>query len=298
MIELIEHEDGRTIAFNGSSEEGASTYKPSETLAGLTASGDAPDTESQTLAVSNSAVAQHKIVDVPTEGFFGHWAAEEAGFLGVAGLGIGRKAEASTIETDLALPTTFIQPNYTESGQALLEAFDMRFDYPSLRCKSSVIDGIFHHRNINEFVQESDTTIRWVYGYMDLIRTIHLDKTEHPEDLQPSLMGHSYGYWEGDSLVVETASFSKQWLYQSREQQHGGHVISSEQFTFRERISHDQKNDQLVVEYWAKDPEYWQEPFSGVYRLSRSDRAYEEYQCIDLGRYNNLRDDGKTIFDD
>ena len=297
-LELIEHEDGRTIAFNGGAVEGASTYKPSETLLSLEVSGEAPDTASQTLAVSESTVSQRKIVDVPTEGLFGHWSATGSGFLAVAG--IGRRATPSPIDSDLPLPTSFVQPKYKEPGQALLEEFDERFDFPALQCRSSVFDGVFHHGNINEFVQESDNTIRWVYGYMDLLRTINLDQTEHPEDLESSQMGHSYGYWEDDSLIVETAGFTRQWLYQiaGPDRELDGHVISSDQLTLRERISHDEKNDQLIVEYWAEDPEYWQEGFSGTYRLSRSDQPYQEYNCIELGGDNNLRDNGKTIFDD
>ncbi len=96
----------------------------------------------------------------------------------------------------------------------MLETFDQRFDLPALQCKSSVFDGIFHRGNVNEFVQDSDTKVRWVYGYMDVLRTIHLDQANHPENLESSLTGHSYGYWEGDSLVVETAGFTQQWRYQ------------------------------------------------------------------------------------
>ena len=65
----------------------------------------------------------------------------------------------------------------------------------------------------------------------------------------------------------------------------------------RERISHDPENDQLVVEYWAEDPAYWEEPLIGVYRLSRSEMPYQAYNCIELGGVNNRRDDGTTLFD-
>ena len=264
-LELIEHEDGRTIAFNGGSVEGATTYKPSETLLSLEA-GERQDL--QTLAVSESVASMRIPVEVPTEGFFGHWNATGVGFLGLAG--VGRNSRGSALDSNLPSPTTFLQPEYTASGQELLESFDPRFDFPALQCKSSVIDGIFHHGNINEFVQESSTSIRWVYGYMDLLRTIHLDQTAHPENMEPSLLGHSYGYWEGDSLIVET---------------------------LRERITHDETNDHLVVEYWAEDSDYWQEPLSGTYRLNRSTTPYQEYNCIELGGYNNLRDNGTTLFD-
>ena len=117
--------------------------------------------------------------------------------------------------------------------------------------------------------------------------------------MEPSLLGHSYGYWEGDSLIVETAGFKRQWLYQTAGQNRNndGHVISSEKLTLRERITHDETNDHLVVEYWAEDSDYWQEPLSGTYRLNRSTTPYQEYNCIELGGYNSLRDNGTTLFD-
>ena len=35
-------------------------------------------------------------------------------------------------------------------------------------------------------------------------RTIYMDGRTHPEDLELSYLGHSIGWWEGDSLVIET----------------------------------------------------------------------------------------------
>jgi hypothetical protein len=43
---------------------------------------------------------------------------------------------------------------------------------------------------------------------LEMERIVHLDQSEHPADLTPSLMGHSIGRWEGESLVVDTAGFS------------------------------------------------------------------------------------------
>jgi hypothetical protein len=39
-------------------------------------------------------------------------------------------------------------------------------------------------------------------------RQIFLDGRAHPERLDPSWMGHSIGYWEGDTLVVDTIGFN------------------------------------------------------------------------------------------
>ena len=300
-IELIEHQDGRTIAFNGRPTEGATDYQPSAQLATAASSSQGISAAAtDVIAVSSSVASQRKIVDVPSEGFFGYWNASGDGFVGVAG--IGRNSDPSSIQSDLAIPTAFAQPNYKPAGMELMEAFDERFDFPALRCESSVFDGIFHHGNNNEFVQESENIIRWTYGYMDLLRYIHLDQEQHPANLEPSLMGHSIGRWEGDTLVVKTKGFTKQWLHQvgggpGVQRLLDGHVIASEQLSLVERFTHDEANDHLVVEYWMEDTEFWEAPLSGVYRLSRSDVPYQEYGCVELGGENNSRDDGTTIFD-
>jgi hypothetical protein len=39
-------------------------------------------------------------------------------------------------------------------------------------------------------------------------RVVHLDERIHPANVAPSLMGHSIGRWEGDTLVIDTVGFS------------------------------------------------------------------------------------------
>ena len=92
---------------------------------------------------------------------------------------------------------------------------------------------------------------------------------------------------------MSTERFSKQWLYNTG----GNHVISSDELTLVERITHDAENDQLVIEYVMNDPLFWEEPLSGVMRLSRAGSAYKTYGCVELAGENNLREDGSTIFD-
>ena len=41
----------------------------------------------------------------------------------------------------------------------------------------------------------------------NLARAVHLDQTAHPAGVAPSLLGHSIGRWEGQTLVVDTVAF-------------------------------------------------------------------------------------------
>ncbi len=39
-------------------------------------------------------------------------------------------------------------------------------------------------------------------------RVVHLDQAAHPAGVTPSLMGHSIGRWEGETLVIDTVGFT------------------------------------------------------------------------------------------
>jgi hypothetical protein len=39
-------------------------------------------------------------------------------------------------------------------------------------------------------------------------RVVRLDESEHPADVEPSLLGDSIGRWEGETLVVDTIAFT------------------------------------------------------------------------------------------
>ncbi len=53
----------------------------------------------------------------------------------------------------------------------------------------------------------SAVVIRYEAQGQNLARVVHLDQTTHPPGVAPSLLGHSIGRWEGQSLVVDTVAF-------------------------------------------------------------------------------------------
>jgi hypothetical protein len=52
--------------------------------------------------------------------------------------------------------------------------------------------------------------VRFTTDAMNARRVVHLDQRNHPTALEPSVLGHSIGHWEGGTLVVDTAGFSAQ----------------------------------------------------------------------------------------
>ena len=58
-------------------------------------------------------------------------------------------------------------------------------------------------------IEISDTTavLRFEAQGQNVARVVHLDQKSHPAVVAPSLMGHSIGRWEGQTLVVDTVAF-------------------------------------------------------------------------------------------
>ena len=58
-------------------------------------------------------------------------------------------------------------------------------------------------------IEIGDTTavLRFEAQGQNVERVVHLDQKSHPAGVAPSLMGHSIGRWEGQTLVVDTVAF-------------------------------------------------------------------------------------------
>jgi len=78
---------------------------------------------------------------------------------------------------------------------------------------------------------------------------------KHPPDPNPSYMGDSYGWWEGDSLMVDVVGFNDRTWLDASGHPHGEKLHVVEKYTRR---------DTLTLEYTATidDPEYYTRPWT------------------------------------
>jgi hypothetical protein len=62
-----------------------------------------------------------------------------------------------------------------------------------------------------EFLELPELKLAYIFdiGGPHTYRTIYLDGRTHPANLAPSYYGHSIGWWEGDTLVVDTIGFNE-----------------------------------------------------------------------------------------
>ena len=297
--EQIELADGRSFGNRGQVSDD-SDYVPGEAL--MAAVVGSAEASSRVIAESSREAVEREPVEIPAEGMFGNWVA----FTGMLPDGLPPGVDASELQSSMMpmggqmnadaaqmpMPRfmgTRYQVDYTEAGQAFADTYDPAFDSPDISCQASVLHGMQHHALVNEFVPVGDNRLRWVYGYMDMVRTIHTDQSEHPEDLEPSVLGHSIGYWDGPTLVVHTLGFRSFELFRG--------VINSDALQVVERVAHDPVTDRLVVSFTALDPKFWRAPLQGEIKLARTDQPFTPYGCIELAGENNLRPDERTIFD-
>ena len=171
----------------------------------------------------------------------------------------------------------------TEAGAAALAGYDDRYDDPALECSpSSIIRGWGEPNSVSK-VEITDSTITIRHEYMDTVRTIDLSTREHPGDVEPSLVGHSVGWFEDETLVVDTIGFEAGVLLP-----HPG-LMHSDKMRVVERLSLSDDGSQLIREYSVTDADYLKEAVTGRSSWTRTDVPLREYNCTELSGINNVR---------
>jgi len=81
-------------------------------------------------------------------------------------------------------------------------------------------------------------------------------------------MGSSTGYWDGDTLVIETTNIHPSYSYQS----------SSEDMQVVERFTR-VSEDELLYEYTINDPRTFSQPWTAGYTMYKDNGPVIEYAC-------------------
>lgn len=163
----------------------------------------------------------------------------------------------------------------SEAGLAAGAGYD-REDNPRFNCQATNIflDWTFD-QHINR-IEQSEDSITLTYGFMDIVRTIHLNTTAHPAKITPSRAGHSIGKWEGNTLVVDTVGFAEGYLDGRSGVKHSDQMHVVEKFTL------DPAEGSLSRTYEGEDSLYLTKAFTGDDKLLLSATPFDPYNCEDL----------------
>jgi hypothetical protein len=160
----------------------------------------------------------------------------------------------------------------TDAGQAAATAAAAEPN-PAMRCEPiSILVDWSYDSPVNRITQE-EKTIKLEYGKFDYARTIHLDQTAHPDNVEPSVTGHSIGRWENDVLIVHTVGVRAGPLTRT--------LFHSDALELTERFSLDPQTQALKREYTAADALYFREPYTGTDVVHPSNVPYEPDACDD-----------------
>ena len=229
-------------------------------------------------APASAPQRQQRQVDATatSEDFSGIWRAA-GGRFGAGGMGMGRGntngGNAGPPPASLGGQGPASGLPLTALGQAELDAWNVE-DNPWFRCISKTPPWLYSSVGAHRFSRNDDTLVIR-HEINDAERVIYLGQTEHPADTEPSHLGHSVGWFEGETLVVDTAYFAPaQWGI-------GGGVSSSTQKHLVERLTLTDEGRRMEIQYTIEDPMYLTEPVSLTTTLAL-DIGYpfqEDYGC-------------------
>lgn len=127
-----------------------------------------------------------------------------------------------------------------------------------------------------------------VYEFNHFVREIYTNEgREHPKDEDPWWMGRSVGWWEGNTLVVDTVDFSgNSWLDRAG-------LPHSDKLHVIERITRPER-DKLHVAITIDDPKAYTKNWSGFRELELEPGwRLTEMVCEDNFSFNDLKNQGK-----
>jgi hypothetical protein len=122
------------------------------------------------------------------------------------------------------------------------------------------------YNNHKRIVQSEDTVIIQVEMVHEA-RIVRMNARHDPPEIQKWL-GDSIGWWEGDTLVVETTNFRDTPAFSRGSK----NMKVTEQFRM-------ESADKLIYTFTVDDPSVWTTPFTGEYAWPRSPNKVFEYAC-------------------
>jgi hypothetical protein len=180
------------------------------------------------------------------------------------GRGAGGRGAAATCTKIPYMPWTLAVSNDRRTNE--LE--------PHTRCKPSGGPRQWLTPYGAEFVELPEQQVAYIFdiGGPHSYRTIYMDGRTHPRDVKPSFYGHSIGWWEGDTLVVDTVGFNEGFWIDRGQLPHTEKLHMLEKYT---RTALDTMRYELTID----DPGAYTAPFTGVSNL-RWENGTELFEYI------------------
>jgi len=146
---------------------------------------------------------------------------------------------------------------------------------PHTRCKASGVSRQFLTPYGVEFVELTELQRIYIFdvGGPHTYRTIYMDGRSHPKGELPLYYGHSIGWWEGDTLVVDTTGYNESFWLDRRGVPHTEQLHTIEKFTRTTAGT-------IKYEVTIDDPGAYTKPWTATFDLRRENgQELFEYIC-------------------
>ena len=144
------------------------------------------------------------------------------------------------------------------------------------RCITVGMPNLFPGYNTNFHILQTPDHVVFLHEMMHDARIIPLEDAPHVGDAIRQWHGDPRGYWDGDTLVVETTNFSAN--AESPAAVFTRHRGSAGQLRLVERFTRVDR-DTIEHKFTVDDPGTYSAPWTAIIRLKRSGDVLYEYAC-------------------
>lgn len=160
-------------------------------------------------------------------------------------------------------------------ARALYDARQVHELEPHARCKASGLSRQFLTPYGVEILEIPELNELYIFdiGGPHTFRKVYMDGRAHPQDIAASNYGHSIGWWEGDTLVIDSVGFNTDFWMERRGLPHTEQLHTIERLT---RVNSHELEYTITVD----DPGAYTGPWTGWFNLQwEEDTELFEYVC-------------------
>lgn len=158
-------------------------------------------------------------------------------------------------EDFLATPEVMVSWKYKDDGGDAVKRAFSKFGATLGICEALPPPILTYFPEMREIeVSDDFVSMRFEAQGVAVERTVRLDLSSHPEGVLPTVMGHSIGWWEGDTLVIDTIAFEQHFVGVAAGVPSGPDKHLVERLTLTDDRKH------IRYEYELDDPSVLSEP--------------------------------------
>jgi hypothetical protein len=159
-----------------------------------------------------------------------------------------------------------------EAGQRALSQYDPVVDDPALICSPVSIRRLWGNTDLTR-IEQTDESLVIRHEWMDAVREVHLGMRDHPENVEESVLGHSIGWYEGSTLVIDTIGYQAGVIAQRPG------LPNSNQLHTVERLTLAESGDTFEITMIFEDPLYFNDQLIEARSFAASDQTPRRYNC-------------------